>query len=145
MSCGLPPNLRRDLRGSHFTHTFDREPRAVLEACAEDRAEPWLSERLASVYLELFELGAMHTIETWRDGAWSVGVSEWPSVTSSRVKQCFIVCPTRARLVSRTSRRTFDSGASCASMRNGRAPTCCALVAREVPLHEYRRTLAAGW
>jgi len=65
----LSPNMRRDIRKSNFSHTFDREPRAVLDGCADRRPDTWLSERLKRLYLELFELGAMHTIETWRDGA----------------------------------------------------------------------------
>lgn len=63
----ISANMRRELRRASYTTSFDRAPREVLEACA-DREETWLSERLRGIYLELFDMGAMHSVEVWRGG-----------------------------------------------------------------------------
>jgi leucyl/phenylalanyl-tRNA---protein transferase len=67
----ISSNMRRELKRASYTTTFDRAPREVLDACAAERAEgtTWLSERFKKIYMELFELGAMHTVEAWKDGA----------------------------------------------------------------------------
>ena len=72
----LPPELRHDLSELDYTVTFDRAPREVLEECAggrDEQANSWLSQRFIQLYLELFELGAMHTVEAWKDGALVAG------------------------------------------------------------------------
>jgi leucyl/phenylalanyl-tRNA---protein transferase len=77
----LSQELRRDLLQLDYTVTFDRAPRQVLEACAagsEQQTNTWLSGRFMDLYMELFDLGAMHTVEVWKDGvlvAGSFGVS----------------------------------------------------------------------
>lgn len=77
----LSPELRRDLLRLNYTVTFDQAPRRVLEECAagrEQQANTWLSGRFIDLYMELFALGAMHTVEAWKDGvlvAGSFGVS----------------------------------------------------------------------
>jgi leucyl/phenylalanyl-tRNA--protein transferase len=70
----VPPDIERTVRLERFEWTLDREPREVVEACAEDPDTGWLSERLMGLYLELFELGVMHTIEV-RQGGQLVGGS----------------------------------------------------------------------
>jgi leucyl/phenylalanyl-tRNA--protein transferase len=52
----------------HFEFTFDRAPREVVEACAASPDAEWLSERLKQLYLELFELEVMHTVEVRSKG-----------------------------------------------------------------------------
>jgi leucyl/phenylalanyl-tRNA--protein transferase len=64
----LSPNMRRDIRKANFTHTFDREPKAILDCCADRAQGTWLSPRLRQLYLDLFALGVMHSVETWKDG-----------------------------------------------------------------------------
>ncbi len=77
----VSPELRRELLQLNYTVTFDRAPRRVLEECAagsEQQANTWLTGRFIDLYMELFDLGAMHTIEAWKDGelvAGSFGVS----------------------------------------------------------------------
>jgi leucyl/phenylalanyl-tRNA--protein transferase len=62
-------NLRAELKSLDYTTSFDQAPRAVLDACGARREEGWLSERMKLAYLELFELGALQTVEVWKDGA----------------------------------------------------------------------------
>jgi leucyl/phenylalanyl-tRNA--protein transferase len=140
----LSPNMRRDLRRSSFTHTFDREPRAVLDGCAAGRSEHWLSERLKSVYLELFELGAMHTIETWSGGA-LVGGSF--GIAIGRV----FTGETMFHRVPDAGKCSFVHLASHLRERgfvciDAQWPTedMLRFGAREVPLQEYRKLLARG-
>jgi leucyl/phenylalanyl-tRNA--protein transferase len=63
----LSSNMRRDIRKAGFTFTFDKAPVEVVDACAA-RTETWLSSRLRALYLELFQLGVMHSVEAWQDG-----------------------------------------------------------------------------
>jgi len=67
----ISSNMRRELKRANYEVTFDRAPREVLDECAAERGKgegTWLSERMKQIYLELFELGAMHTVEAWQDG-----------------------------------------------------------------------------
>jgi leucyl/phenylalanyl-tRNA--protein transferase len=140
----LSPNMRRDLRKSNFSHTFDREPRAVLDGCAERRSDTWLSERLKLLYLELFELGVMHSIETWRNGelvGGSFGVA---------IGQVF----TGETMFHRVPEAGKSSFAYLATHLRERGFVCIdaqfpshhmvRFGAKEVPLAEYRKNLARG-
>ena len=140
----LSPNMRRDIRKSNFTHSFDREPRAVLDGCADGRPDTWLSERLKRLYLELFDLGAMHTVETWRDGALvggSFGVA---------IGQVF----TGETMFHRVPEAGKSSFAFLASHLRERGFACIdaqawsehmvRFGAKEVPLSDYRKVLAMG-
>jgi leucyl/phenylalanyl-tRNA--protein transferase len=66
----ISSNMRRELKRASYTTTFDQAPREVLDACAAGREDgiAWLSERFKNIYMELFEMGAMHTVEAWKDG-----------------------------------------------------------------------------
>jgi leucyl/phenylalanyl-tRNA--protein transferase len=61
-------DLDRVLSLKQFEFSFDRAPRQVLEACRQSPDAEWLSERLQRLYLELFELGVMHSVEAWHEG-----------------------------------------------------------------------------
>lgn len=67
----ISSNMRRELKRASYTTTFNQAPREVLDACAAERGDglAWLSERFKKIYMELFEMGAMHTVEAWKDGA----------------------------------------------------------------------------
>jgi leucyl/phenylalanyl-tRNA--protein transferase len=60
----VPSRIARYLKKGLFELCFDRDPKAVLAACG-DRTETWLSPRIQSTYLQLFELGALHTVEAY--------------------------------------------------------------------------------
>jgi leucyl/phenylalanyl-tRNA---protein transferase len=63
-------SLRQALEKKNFRVTVDTAPLEVLRGCArfgEDIPveERWLSEELIELYLKLFEMGTMHTVEIW--------------------------------------------------------------------------------
>jgi leucyl/phenylalanyl-tRNA--protein transferase len=140
----LSPNMRRDIRKSKFTHSFDREPQAILDGCGERRSTTWLTPRLKKVYLELFDMGVMHTIETWRDGelvGGSFGVAVGRVFTGETMfhrvpeagKSSF--CHLAAYLREQGFVCIDAQSPSDHMMRFG---------AKEMPFSEYRKTLAAG-
>jgi leucyl/phenylalanyl-tRNA---protein transferase len=61
----VPSRIRTYLRKGLFELCFDRNPAGVLSACG-DRKETWLTPRVQAAYQELFDLGAMHTVEAWK-------------------------------------------------------------------------------
>jgi leucyl/phenylalanyl-tRNA--protein transferase len=61
----LPSRIRTYLRKGLFDLCFDGDPAGVLAACG-DRPGTWLTRRVQEAYLELFQLGAMHTVEAWQ-------------------------------------------------------------------------------
>jgi leucyl/phenylalanyl-tRNA--protein transferase len=67
----LPRRLRRTIASDRFEVRIDHDFAAVIDACAEStegRPKTWINARIRRLYGELFEMGAAHTIETWRDG-----------------------------------------------------------------------------
>jgi leucyl/phenylalanyl-tRNA--protein transferase len=140
----LSPNMKRDIRKSKFTHSFDREPRAILDGCAERRSTTWLTPRLKALYLELFDMGVMHTIETWSDGelvGGSFGVAVGRVFTGE----------TMFHRVPEAGKSSFaylagylrEQGFVCIDAQHP-SEHMMRFGAREVPLAEYRKTLAAG-
>jgi leucyl/phenylalanyl-tRNA--protein transferase len=64
----MPADVERSAPLHEFEFTFDRAPRQVVEACAQSPGAGWLSERLQQLYLELFELEVMHSVEVRQSG-----------------------------------------------------------------------------
>lgn len=63
--------LRKKIESGHFTVTFDRAFRRVIEACAElrpGREVLWLSPELIDAYTRLHRCGYAHSVEVWREG-----------------------------------------------------------------------------
>lgn len=58
--------VRSYLRRGMFELGLDRDPAGVLAGCS-DRKRTWLTPRLQAAYRALFDLGAMHTVEAWKD------------------------------------------------------------------------------
>jgi leucyl/phenylalanyl-tRNA--protein transferase len=53
----------------HFETRVDTAFAMVISGCADPaRAHGWIDDRICDAYLELFELGCAHSIETWLDG-----------------------------------------------------------------------------
>lgn len=61
----IPSRIKTYLRKGLFELCFDRDPAGVLRACG-DRTETWLTPRVQAAYQELFDIGAMHTVEAWK-------------------------------------------------------------------------------
>jgi leucyl/phenylalanyl-tRNA--protein transferase len=68
----IPKRLRRTLRTSDVTISFDTAFEAVLSGCAERRpGRPhltWITPKSARLYLDLYDRGHAHSVEV-RDGA----------------------------------------------------------------------------
>jgi leucyl/phenylalanyl-tRNA--protein transferase len=67
----VPRRLARTVASGRFEVRIDHDFDAVVEECAaavSDRPKTWINGRIRKLYGELFELGACHTVETWRDG-----------------------------------------------------------------------------
>jgi leucyl/phenylalanyl-tRNA--protein transferase len=61
----VPSRIKTYLRKKLFELHFDRDPVGVLSACG-DRKNTWLTKRVQDAYKDLFDLGAMHTVEAWK-------------------------------------------------------------------------------
>jgi leucyl/phenylalanyl-tRNA--protein transferase len=67
----LPRRLARTVRSDIFEVRVDTDFEAVVESCAaprKGRRETWINAPIRKLYGELFRLGHVHTVETWRDG-----------------------------------------------------------------------------
>jgi leucyl/phenylalanyl-tRNA--protein transferase len=67
----LPRRLARTIAAGTFEVRIDHDFGAVIDACAEARPErpkTWINTRIRKLYGELFDRGAAHTVETWRNG-----------------------------------------------------------------------------
>ena len=62
----IPSRIKTYLRKNLFDLCFDKDPAGVLRACG-DRKGTWLTPRVQEAYQALFDLGAMHTVEAWKD------------------------------------------------------------------------------
>ncbi len=66
-------SVRQVLKKKNFQVTFDTAPLEVLRGCARVGVVPayqlWLSDELMELYLRLFEMGRMHTVEVWEPSA----------------------------------------------------------------------------
>jgi leucyl/phenylalanyl-tRNA--protein transferase len=70
-------SLRRRLRRDDYELTFDREFRAVVQACAAPRRHEsgtWLIPSMIRAYERLFHAGVAHSVEVWIDGALAGGL-----------------------------------------------------------------------
>jgi len=63
-------SLRKVLRSSPFSISFDRAFRRVIEGCAAPRPhrkETWISRQFITAYTRLHERGHAHSVEVWRE------------------------------------------------------------------------------
>jgi len=67
----VPRRLKRVLRGGRFAVRADTAFAAVIRGCAEasdTRPGTWINDEIVRLYSALFERGAAHSVECWRDG-----------------------------------------------------------------------------
>ena len=68
VSRSLAKLIRHDRFEMRVDHDFD----AVIDACAGqgiERSSTWINQGIRRLYRALFDMGHVHTIEAWRDGA----------------------------------------------------------------------------
>ncbi len=66
----IPRRLARTVASGRFEIRIDHDFAAVIDGCAgatPERPKTWINRRIRKLYSELFEIGAAHTVETWRD------------------------------------------------------------------------------
>jgi len=64
-------SLRKTVRSNRFEVRVDHDFDAVIDGCAapaEGREKTWINDRIRSLYRHLFEMGHVHTVETWFEG-----------------------------------------------------------------------------
>ena len=63
--------LRRTIRSDHFTIRIDTDFEGVIDGCAQPapgRGSTWINSEIRRLFGELFRLGHVHTVESWREG-----------------------------------------------------------------------------
>jgi leucyl/phenylalanyl-tRNA---protein transferase len=67
----IAKRLRRQMRQSRYTVTFDRDIEAVLIACASVRQGrwplTWITPRVMRSYADAFDAGLVHSFEVWNE------------------------------------------------------------------------------
>lgn len=72
----LPRNLARTMRKQPYAITRDKAFAGVIRACqapAANRPETWINDQIVSVYTQLHEMGAAHSVEAWSPDGQLVG------------------------------------------------------------------------
>lgn len=140
----ISSNMRRELKRASYTTTFDKSPREVLDACADREEGTWLSDRLKRIYMELFEMGAMHTVEAWKDGelvGGSFGVSIGRTWTSESM---FHRAPHAGKVqFAAVAAHLIERGFDCVDGQQW-SDHFARFGAKDVPIEEYRARLARG-
>jgi len=68
----ISKSLAKTIRTDRFEVRVDYDFDAVINQCAaatETRDKTWINTRIRLLYRQLFDLGHVHTVETWQDGA----------------------------------------------------------------------------
>ena len=139
----IPSRDRTYLRKGLFDFRFDTDPDGVMQACA-DRSQTWLTTRVQTVYRQLWEIEAMHTVEAWQDGrlvggAFGVAVGTVFTVDSMFSRANHASKLAFAHLCQRLGEWEFDV-VDCQYLK----PHFGRFGAIEIPREEYRRVIARG-
>ena len=71
----VPRTLRGVVRQRKFEIRINHDFRAVMEACANQRAgNTWITTPLINAYVDLHQIGFAHSVEAWRDGKLAGGL-----------------------------------------------------------------------
>lgn len=65
-------SLAKIIRCDRFEMRIDHDFDAVIDACAGkgiERPGTWINQSIRRLYRALFDMGHVHTVEAWRDGA----------------------------------------------------------------------------
>jgi leucyl/phenylalanyl-tRNA--protein transferase len=69
ISRSLHQTLKRNIFQIRFNTSFEE----TIRSCAE-REDTWISEEIIQSYLQLYRIGFVHSIETWKDGGLAGGL-----------------------------------------------------------------------
>jgi leucyl/phenylalanyl-tRNA--protein transferase len=140
----ISSNMRRELKRASYDVTFDKAPREVLDACGDREEGTWMSERLKRIYMELFEMGAMHSVEAWKDSelvGGSFGVSIGRVWTSESM---FHRAPHAGKVqFAAVAAHLIERGFDCVDGQQW-SDHFARFGAKDVPIEEYRARLARG-
>jgi leucyl/phenylalanyl-tRNA--protein transferase len=141
----MPPDIERAVSLEQFEFSVDRAPREVVEACAQQPGADWLSERLRQLYVELFDLGVMHSVEA-RQGGRLVGGSFGLSLGSVWTHEARFECVAHAADAQflHLARRLSSCGYSCIEGQV-HFEIMARLGGRDMPVEEYQSLLARGF
>lgn len=64
----IPRSLSKFYKTAPFEYRIDQDFITVVESCA-DRDPTWITPKLISAYLNLWNYGFIHTVEVYRDGS----------------------------------------------------------------------------
>ncbi len=67
-SLHISKSMRRFMKNTPYTTTWNRDFRGVIESCAAPRTESpgtWITDDMKSAYIQLYDLGIAHSIEVW--------------------------------------------------------------------------------
>jgi len=71
-------SLRKRIRKKNFHVTMDCAFESVIQECANIRVEngtgTWITEEMIQAYMELYDLGFAHSVETWFDNELAGGL-----------------------------------------------------------------------
>lgn len=70
-------SLAKTVRSDRFEVRIDQDFDAVIEGCAaaaKGRETTWINARIKRLYRQLFDIGRVHTVECWADGALAGGL-----------------------------------------------------------------------
>jgi leucyl/phenylalanyl-tRNA---protein transferase len=73
----IPRSLKKTIRKQRFEIRLDRDFEAVIDGCAEARAErrsTWINAPIREAYVGLHQRGYCHSVEAWRDGRLAGGL-----------------------------------------------------------------------
>ena len=139
----VPSRVRTYVRKDLFDIRFDHDVEGVLVGCA-DREETWLTPRLLDVYRRLAAMGAVHTVEAWRDGglvggAFGVAIGDLFTVESMFTRADHASKIVFVHLARHLTARGFHA-IDCQYHQ----PHFARFGATDVPREEFRRMLARG-
>lgn len=73
----VPRSLRKVLRKKDYEVKIDTAFEDVIDGCAETthgREETWINDQIRELFLDLFDAGLAHSVETWMDGELAGGL-----------------------------------------------------------------------
>lgn len=140
----VPPGVARMLEAGELRLSFDEAPAAVLAACRKNPDAEWLSARLEQLYLELFGLGMMHTVEAWRKdelvgGSFGLSVGRVWTSEACFERTAHVADAQFLHLARQLARRGYTC-IECQAYSEAMAR----FGARDMPSDEYRTHLARG-